>query len=99
VHHSHQVTNVIIETAGDHAASESYVTATLRSREGTKLLQRQFWARYVDAWSRRGGLWAIDKRECVIDFDSVGEVTSLNEYGRSRRDANDPSYGVLQAVR
>jgi hypothetical protein len=76
LHHSHQVTNIIIETAGARAGSESYVTATLRSREGTKVLQRQFWARYVDEWSRRDGLWAIDKRECVIDFDSVSEVTS-----------------------
>jgi hypothetical protein len=71
----------------------------LRSREGAKVLQRQFWARYVDAWSRRDGLWAIDKRECVIDFDSVSEVVSINAYGRSRRDASDPSYGVLQAVK
>ena len=61
------------------------------------MLQRQFWARYVDAWSRRDGLWVIDKRECVIDFDSVSEVTAINEYVRSRRDASDPSYGVLQA--
>jgi hypothetical protein len=99
LHHSHQVTNIIIETAGVRAGSESYVTATLRSREGAKVLQRQFWARYVDAWSRRDGLWAIDKRECVIDFDSVSEVISINEYGRSRRDASDPSYGVLQAVK
>ena len=76
LHHSHQVTNIIIETAGVRAGSESYVTATLRSREGSRVLQRQFWARYVDEWSRRDGLWAIDKRECVIDFDSVSEVTS-----------------------
>jgi SnoaL-like domain len=99
LHHSHQVTNIIIETAGVRAGSESYVTATLRSREGTKVLQRQFWARYVDAWSRRNGLWAIDKRECVIDFDAVSEVTTINEYGRSRRGENDPSYEVLQAVK
>jgi hypothetical protein len=81
LHHSHQVTNIIIEIAGAVAGSESYVTATLRSREGTKLLQRQFWARYIDAWSRRDGVWA----------------TAIREYGRSRRDASDPSYGVLQA--
>lgn len=99
LHHSHQVTNIIIETAGARAGSESYVTATLRSREGAQVFQRQFWARYVDEWSRRDGLWAIDKRECVIDFDSVSEVTLLNAYGRSRRDASDPSYGALRAVK
>jgi hypothetical protein len=96
LHHSHQVTNIIIEIAGDRAGSESYVTATLRSREGDRVLQRQFWARYVDEWSRRDGHWAIDKRECVIDFDSVCDVTALKEHSRSRRDASDPSYGVLQ---
>jgi SnoaL-like domain len=96
LHHSHQVTNIIIEIAGDRAGSESYVTATLRSREGSKVLQRQFWARYVDEWSRRDAAWAIDKRECVIDFDSVGEVTTINDHARSRRDASDPSYGPLQ---
>jgi hypothetical protein len=98
LHHSHQVTNIIIETAGSRAGSESYVTATLRSQEGAKVVQRQFWARYVDAWSRRDGLWAIDRRECVIDLSSCTEVTSLGEY-KSRRDASDPSYGVLPAVR
>ncbi len=99
LHHSHQVTNVIIEVAGDRAGSESYVTATLRSREASRVLQRQFWARYVDEWSRRDGVWAIDKRECVIDFDSIGEVTMINEHNRSRRDASDPSYRVLQGVK
>jgi hypothetical protein len=99
LHHSHQVTNIIIEIAGDRAGSESYVTATLRSREASKVLQRQFWARYVDEWSRRDGVWAVDKRECVIDFDSVSEVATINEYDRCRRDASDPSYRVLQGVK
>ena len=99
LHHSHQVTNVIIDVAGDRAGSESYVTATLRSRDGSKVFQRQFWARYVDEWSRRDGVWAIDKRDCVIDFDAVGEVTTISEYERPRRDPSDPSYRVLQAVK
>jgi hypothetical protein len=98
LHHSHQVTNIIIEVAEDRAGSESYVTATLRSRDASKLLQRQFWARYVDAWSRRDGLWAIDRRECVIDFDSLSEVAVISEYDRPRRDPGDPSYRVLRAV-
>ena len=99
LHHSHQVTNIVIEIAGDRAGSESYVTATLRSREASKVLQRQFWARYIDEWARRDGEWAIDKRECVIDFDAVSEVTMINEHDRSRRDAGDPSYGVLQRTK
>jgi hypothetical protein len=63
------------------------------------MMQRQFWARYVDEWSQRDGMWAIDRRQCVIDFDAVTEVTTLSDYPQSRRDSSDPSYGVLQPGR
>lgn len=96
LHHSHQVTNIVIDLFGDRAGSEAYVTATLRARDGDKIMQRQFWARYVDEWSRRDGAWRIDRRECVIDFDALSEVTPMAEYARSRRDADDPSYAVLR---
>lgn len=99
LHHSHQVTNIILDIDGDRAGSESYVTATLRSRDASKILQRQFWARYIDEWSRRDGVWAIDKRECVVDFDALSEVTPIGEHNRSQRDSSDPSYGVLQSVK
>jgi hypothetical protein len=96
LHHSHQVTNIVIDLDGERAGSEAYVTATLRARDGERLMQRQFWARYVDAWSRRDGHWAIDRRECVIDFDQLSEVTPIaEEHVRSRRDTSDPSYAVL----
>lgn len=99
LHHSHQVTNVIIDLHGeDRAGSESYVTATLRQRDGEKIMQHQFWARYVDTWSKRDGFWAIDTRECVIDFDAMQEIQTIREYQRSRRDVADPSYGVLRKV-
>lgn len=96
LHHSHQVTNVIIDLEGDRAGSESYVFATLRSTQDGKVMQHQFWARYIDAWSKRGGQWALDDRECVIDFASVDEVTPLGEHARTKRDRGDPSYAVLK---
>ena len=96
LHHSHQVTNVIVEVEGDRAGSESYVLATLRSREDGKTIQRQFWARYVDAWSKRDGHWAIDARECVVDFAAIGEVDPLDTFTRGQRDRGDPSYSVLK---
>ena len=99
LHHSHQVTNIVLEVAGDRAGSESYVTATLRARHDGKVMQRQFWARYVDQWSRRDGHWAIDRRECVIDFASTCEVTPLGEHERARRDHGDPSYEALESVK
>ncbi|MEO6091395.1 MAG: nuclear transport factor 2 family protein [Novosphingobium sp.] len=100
LHHSHQVTNVVLELAADKAGSEAYVTATLRQRvEDGRIMQHQIWARYIDSWSKREGRWAIDKRECVIDFDEVREVTPIREHPRARRDRNDPSYAVLEKPR
>ena len=99
LHHSHQVTNVIIEIDGDRAGSESYVFATLQSRVGDRTVKHQFWARYVDAWSKRDGDWAIDRRECVIDFDDGGTVSPIQSYERARRDTDDPSYEVLEGSR
>lgn len=99
LHHSHQVTNMVIEIEGHRAGSESYVFATLRSLDDGRLMQRQFWARYVDAWSKRDGEWAIDRRECVIDFDQISEVSAMADHERARRDTDDPSYEVLGVSR
>ena len=96
LHHSHQVTNIVIDLHGpDRAGSEAYVTAKLRSRDGDKIMEREFVARYIDKWSRRDGEWAIDRRECVVDFNSVREVAILGEGDRGQRDRTDPSYEVL----
>lgn len=99
LHHSHQVTNIIIEIDGDRAGSESYVFSTLQIREGDDVVKRQFWARYVDEWSKRDGEWAIDRRECVIDFDEGGPVQPLGQHDRAARDTSDPSYSVLKGKR
>ena len=96
LHHSHQVTNVIIDVDGGFAGSEAYVTANLRQMDGERLINRMFSARYIDRWSKRDGHWAIDRRDCVVDFSELREVTSLGEDARSARDHSDPSYGVLK---
>lgn len=98
LHHSHQVTNIIIDVDGDKAGSEAYVTANLRQMVDGKLFNRMFSARYIDKWSKRNGHWAIDRRDCVVDFSEAREVTALGSDERSARDTNDPSYGVLKAV-
>ena len=99
LHHSHQVTNIVIEVDGDRAGSEAYVTARLRFKDGETVKERQYWARYVDSWSRRDGHWAIDRRDCVIDFDSEEEVNPMRDYEQSRRDRQDPSYAALEMAR
>ena len=98
LHHSHQVTNVIIDLHGpDKAGSEAYVTAKLRQIDDGKLVEREFCARYVDLWSRRGGDWAIDRRTCLVDFSATREVASLGQADNAARDRSDPSYLVLKS--
>jgi len=94
--HSHQVSNILIELDGDRAASEAYVTATLRGSRDGSLFQLQVWARYCDKWSRRDGHWAIDHRDTVIDFDTITDVTPVHDHNWARRDAGDPSYAILK---
>ena len=96
LHHSHQVSNILIDLDGDHAGSESYVTATLRVARGDKLLQMSVWGRYIDSWSRRDGRWGLDNRLALRDFDEVREVTEMHRHATGTRDSNDPSYAVLK---
>ena len=94
--HSHQVTTVLIELAGDRAASESYVTAALRQQGDDGLLQVTVRGRYLDRWSYRDGRWAIDRRIYLHDFDDVRPVVSTGAPTRGRRDRSDPSYDILR---
>jgi hypothetical protein len=96
LNHSHQVTNIIIELDGITAASEAYVTATLRVEREGKLTQMMVWSRYVDRWSKRDGRWGIDQRLCIIDMDESREVTPIRTSTIGTRDRDDPSYAVLK---
>ena len=91
---SHRVTNLLIESDGDGARSESCVVATLRRKDGDRLLQTTAWGRYLDRWSRREGRWAIDRRVYLHDFDEVREITGSTLPETGRRDRADPSYEV-----
>jgi SnoaL-like domain len=95
LHHSHQISNILIELHGDKAGSESYCTASLRLQRGDKVVHMMVWSRYVDSWSRRDGRWGLDKRIAIRDFDEVREVTVMEHHEVGKRDHTDPSYGVL----
>lgn len=95
LHHSHQVTNILIDLDGDRAGSEAYVFLALRLESAGQVHQISVWARYVDSWSRRDGRWGLDRRTLVMDFDEMRPVTEMNRHARSRRDPSDPSYAVL----
>jgi SnoaL-like domain len=96
LHHSHQVSNILIEVNGDTAGSESYCTASLRLQRGDKVMHMMVWSRYLDSWSRRDGRWALDKRIAIRDFDEIREVTPMDQHEVGRRDHGDPSYTVLR---
>ena len=96
LHHSHQMSNVVIELDGNRAGSESYVTATLRLNRGDGLKQMTVWSRYIDTWSKRDGRWALDHRIAIRDFDEIRVVTAMYDHDRGKRDRSDPSYQVLK---
>ncbi len=95
--HSHQITNILIEVDGERAASESYVTVALRSeRDAGTLTDRVTRGRYLDRWSRRAGVWAIDHRIYVHELVHTHEVRASHAGpGNGRRDRDDPSYALL----
>lgn len=93
--HTHQMSNILIEVDGDTAASESYITATLRIEKDQQLQQMTVWSRYIDTWSRRNGRWGLEKRIAVRDFDEVRPVTAMSQTSTGRRDSTDPSYTAL----
>ena len=99
LHHSHQVTNILIDLDGDRAGSEAYVFLALRLEAQKQLQQISVWGRYIDSWSRRAGRWGLDKRFLVIDFDEIRPVAEMSRHARGQRDASDPSYAVLGSLR
>jgi hypothetical protein len=97
-HHSHQVTNVIINLDGDRAASESYVTATMRSSAKGQTKEFTARGRYIDCWSCRNGRWAIDARQYIHDFADERDINDAALPAMGRRDHSDLSYDVLTKV-
>lgn len=93
--HSHQVTNILMEVDGDRASSESYCMAALRVLQSGDHSQIMVWTRYVDRWSRRNGVWGLDHRIAIKDFDEIRSVTPLMQSTRGCRDGSDPSYAAL----
>ena len=108
--HSHQVTNILIEVDGDRAGSESYVTARLWNRsESGEIIQLVAVGRYVDRWSRRDGIWAIDHRHFVDDpvyttvrpapADAAEEESARNAGERDPRHSADGGTARIRRTR
>ena len=96
--HSHQVTNILIALDGDRAGSEAYVTGTMRLERAGKQVHLGVWGRYLDAWERRDGVWAITRRKVVFDHEESREVTPMGRALGFTRDRADPSYAYVGAL-
>lgn len=91
--HTHQMTNILIRVDGDKATSETYFISSLHAEPtATSATTRLIRGRYLDRWSRRGGRWAMDHRQIIVDFSTVENATGPNGTSAGRRDRTDPSY-------
>jgi hypothetical protein len=114
--HMHQVTNVLIDVDGDRAGSESYALGTLWNQaDSGDLVVLTGMGRYLDRWSRRADVWAIDHRQFVYDLvhtttpyvtpeaqqDVLAQTAARRDPRETlgRRDGTDPSYEVLRGRR
>jgi hypothetical protein len=112
--HQHLLGNMTVVVNGDTAASETYVTATLRSfpDESGRRVDVVIRGRYLDRWSKRDGLWAIEDRLYISDVYSEYEVLPTEALSaehvpdradtsawRGSRDSSDPSYARFASVR
>jgi hypothetical protein len=103
--HSHMVSNIIVEVdvAAGTAVSESYVSVWLRTRPSDGTVTDLFGrGRYVDRWSTRDGVWAIDHRHYVDDLQRAEQspATSMTDGSEAtgRRDRDDPSYLAFDRI-
>ena len=95
---THSITNVLIELDGDLARSEAQVHATLIRRDSDPVEVDVVGARYLDRLSRRAGIWRIEHRTVVLDWqktelwpDSAPPVPTEG-FVRGARRPEDPSY-------
>jgi hypothetical protein len=103
--HSHQINNVLVEvdSSGERAVSEAYVTVALWSSPDvmgavTQVTSR---GRYLDSWELRDGRWGIVARQYVEDFTTAQQLASDEIYPASkasRRDPDDPSYALFSSI-
>lgn len=101
--HSHMVSNILItvDLSTATASSETYVAVWLRTAPSDSIVTEQLHrGRYVDRWSCRDDVWAIDHRIYVGDIQHEAQHAAARPAaGRperwGRRDRTDPSYSAL----
>ncbi len=96
----HLVGQSIIEVAGDHAAGETYATATIDGLlDDDEVLMLT--VRYIDRFERRDGEWKIADRFVAFDTATTapGRVPDQPERNLGRRDRDDRSHAVFAELR
>ena len=95
----HPLVGVSIEVRADRAASEAYAsTRAYRRLSKTRVRATLIHARYLDAWSRRDGRWAIDHRKAITDVSVSQENEGEVRMSQGKPDRSDPSYAVFEAL-
>ncbi len=107
VGHTHQVHNVVVDTAHDGVTpvSEAYVTVTLRAARGEQFVDLIGKGRYLDEWTVDGGTWRIRRRRYVSDLTTISAIGDRDDFPPlvrpaiadppkhvGTRETNDPSY-------
>jgi len=92
---NHFLGNLLIELDGDVAHTETYIIGYDKSTPAHKWGGAfvTLWARYVDRFERRDGVWRIAHRKFVIDWqrnDEAGGWFELPPEQLGRRDGTDP---------
>jgi uncharacterized protein (TIGR02246 family) len=94
---SHHVTSQTIELDGDVAGCETYCLGIhLQDRDGVPFRVKSA-SRYLDRFERRDGEWRVVHRVVLLEMLHAYPLEEEDRFGRmrSRRDRDDPSYGVL----
>lgn len=108
---THMLGNTLISLDGDTAATETYYLALLKSRRDNKLFMATRVGRYLDSFSFKSGVWAMDVRRSVTDssridaLDGTQDPSLLTNFMQNQkpgatalvgsRDRSDASYSLL----
>ncbi len=94
----HTITNICARIDGDTAAVETYVTA-YHFQVGES--EMTYLGRYLDRFARRDGVWKIQHRQVVMDWNQNAPTTAVmsgppfDGLARGARFPEDPLYDML----
>ena len=94
---THQLTNILIEEAGDGVAHvETYGMADHQTLGGPDEHNSTICFRYLDRFERRDGEWRIAERFCTTEWVRIHPQASIfvpdARFERGRRDGTDRVY-------